>query len=83
MLKKYYNKLKEWCTYKIDDIKWDIVDLYMHTWLWTKIGFPAYMFNKELDNMICKEDAIRLISKKRFKYVPKSYKIKMVNEKFK
>lgn len=83
MLNKYINKLKIWYQDKIDDIKWGIVDIYMHTWLWTKIGLPAYRFQKELDNLCTKEDALYIMNKKRFKYVPKSYKLKLINEKFK
>lgn len=83
MLNKYVTILRDWYKNKINDIKWYIVDLYMHTWLWTKIGLPAYRFKNELDNLYNKEEAFHIVNKKRFKYVPKSYKLRLINEKFK
>lgn len=75
--------LKTWFNDIINNIKWNIVDLYMHTWLWTKIGEPAYRFKLELDNLCNKEEALYIMNKKRYKYVSKLYKLKLINEKFK
>lgn len=77
------SRLKVWFKDKIDDIRWNIVDLYMHTWLWAKIGLPAYRFQIDLDNLCTKEDALYIMNKKRYKYVSKLYKLKLINEKFK
>lgn len=83
MLKNIINKIKIKCAYIIDDIKWDIVDLYMHTWLWNKIGFRYMLLKRHLKNADTIKDAIHIINIKAYRYIPKSLKYKLVNEKFK
>ncbi len=74
-MKETFARIKETILYYI-------VSIYMQTWLYNKVFFRIYILKGELVRCLNKEEAERLCMQKRYKYIPKSVKKKLIDEKF-
>lgn len=59
-----------------------IVLLYMRTWVFQKIFLRIHMLENELDRCADKANAKYISSRKMYRYISKSFKQKMIHEKF-
>lgn len=77
------NRLKYYIRYIKETILYYIIYIYSESWFYYNVIKMVDRFKHELNDYCnTKNDAIWLIDRKRFKYIPKSYKYKLINEKF-
>lgn len=74
--------MKEKIVWLKETILYYIVSLYMHTWMFQKIFLRIHMLENELKRCDDKADAEYIASRKMYKYISKSFKQKMIHEKF-
>lgn len=59
-----------------------VVCLWMNTWVYNNIFRLIDIMNDCLNSCMSKEDAKRTVNLNIFKYIPSTYKNKIINEKF-
>lgn len=66
-----------------ETIKYYIVNWYSNTWFFNNVIYKMYLLENHLSKCLTKEEAIRVSTLRTFRWIPKSSKRKLIEERFK